>query len=52
MERAKCDKCPYLKIYYRGTENTPAFSERCGWAWTRPEEVKPEDCKREQEKRK
>ena len=50
MERGKCNNCPYLKVYYTGTESNPAFSETCYWTLKKPEDVKPEECKQEQQK--
>ena len=31
------------------TESNPAFSETCYWTLKKPEDVKPEECKKEQE---
>lgn len=49
MERGKCNNCPYLKVYYTGTERNPVFSERCYWTLKKPEDVKPEECKQNEQ---
>lgn len=50
MNSAKCNKCPFLRVFFVGTESNPAFSETCYWTLKKPEDVKPEECKQEQQK--
>ena len=49
MKSENCKGCPFLRVFYRGTESNPAFSETCYWTLKKPEDVKPEECKKEQE---
>ena len=50
MKSENCKGCPFLRVFYRGTESNPAFSETCYWTLKKPEDVKPEECKRGQQK--
>lgn len=47
MKKETCKSCPYYKAYYHGYGvNMVYLSYRCTWALKKPENVKPEECRK------